>query len=176
MPAEHLLARMTAKGLQITGVGFGGIASIAAQDVAASLAGLPDHIYWLARAKFCDDTACSDLVWKYTTDKIVRREKIEEGKAKGLALSALFPVIWGVKCKACHGTGINYRYKPCKRCGETGLGVVPDYQKASMMQVSRATFCRKYSRLSIKYESDAWSWESAAIRHVYRQFSDIDEG
>lgn len=172
MSAE-LIAKLTAKMRQIDGVGFGGSPTLTCQDVAGALAGAHRFGYLLVLAKYADDNSASQILWTELAQEIARERSVDEARARGVALSCLFPVISPLRCGHCQGRGTIYpRVKgmtvdeaayPCRHCDATGRGEISERQKAAMAQIAPTTWHESWKQYAAKKEEFLWSIESSVL-------------
>lgn len=181
MSAEWL-SRLTAKMLQIDGVGFGGSPVLTSQDVAGALAGSHRHGYLLVLAKYADDNSASQLLWKELAQEIARERSCDYEKARGIALACIFPVIRPAHCSQCQGRGLIFprtkgksiedSARKCEKCDGSGQGEISERQRASLAKIPPTTWHDSWKDYAAKKEQHLWAVESSALSRLRAQLSD----
>lgn len=135
----ELLAKLTAKGLSISGGGFGGEITIRPEDVAGALRGVRGAAYYFVLLKYTGDnnvaTTAVDMLARCILDG-------DEGvsdptEAKLYASAIILDNIRGDVCRTCNGTG-QYRYKTCRGC--KGAGKKPPSTRARARSVGLSDY------------------------------------
>lgn len=178
MRAELLMARLSARGLVITGGGFGGRVEIDRSDVCVGLAGLPQHQAELMRTMFLDDHRGDEIVLakirafilaKACTAKItVSAEAVE-----GIAILALYEVVNPAHCPVCRGHGeLRLRtgmIRTCERCAGSGAGSRSLREQAAIAAVDKETYRLRLQSLAAQAYCEVSVWLDEATRHLLRR-------
>lgn len=164
------LARLTARGLQITGDHGGGHpAWLTPMDVAAACAGIPEPHGSLLLAKYCDDQRAAVRAIGAVVDDLMRA---------GCALNAMILAvvvielhISGPKCSRCSGRGQITRrngvVSNCERCSGTGRLSAPSTEIARRARLKVEDY-RKHCKQAVKAVQRALEvGETTAIEHVF---------
>lgn len=184
MQTEKILARLTAKGIGVpTGeqAGAGGVRSVIDQAaVAAALAGLSDPAYWFARARFLDDPEHARLLWDWVTDTVTAHAlagnwgELPGAQARRIALVAMTPSVWGVRCTSCDGRGQHNRRRgvltTCGACHGSGRGVVSEREQARIVGVPATSWRRLWRHRVAGVARLVADLETEVDEHVRRQF------
>lgn len=181
MRAEMLMAKMTARGLAITGGGFGGRVELSWTDVAAALGGLGRVQTELMRTMYLDDHRGDDLVLAELRKAIVQLAseggiKVTQAVVDGLAVLAMFEVVNPLSCSACNGLG-HVRLQAglirgCAKCASSGFGSRGIREQASIAGMKKDTFNNKYSWLAGRAYLLCARWHADGLRHLQRRMAD----
>lgn len=181
MGVEHQVAKMTAHGIQINGMGFGGIPDLSQTDVAAALAGLHGPAYWLMRLKYCGDVSLAkpladSIAWRMLGEAMVGEgEDVSAQVARKLSVVILMQFTTGPVCEDCHGTGTAFEgatVRDCRPCGGTGRLVMTTERSANIAGVSAPTYRKRYADLVNAEVARLESLEGSAFAHIRRQIYD----
>lgn len=152
MRAENLLAKLTARGLVISGdVGGAGSVGLDRMDVAAALAMMPTISGLLLLTVFCDDHKGDRALLGLLADEIQRTARsriVSRSQAEQMAFLALFEACRPKRCQPCAGRGELLRYgvaaSDCPTCDGTGRAAYSVRERAALAQVPRSTFGRAW--------------------------------
>ncbi len=177
MGVEHQMARMTARGAQITGEGFGGNSELSQTDIAMALAGLNGKAYWFMRLKFCADESMGKklrhgMAFSMLGDAMLNGPDLTAKVAMGLATVALMQATTGPICERCNGTGTVTKANlstDCKTCKGTGRLNMTQERAASLAGVSTPTYVKRYEHVVNDYVSKLEQYESRGLAHVRRK-------
>jgi len=177
MGVEHQMARLTARGVQITGAGFGGTVELSQTDVAWALAGLHGPAYWYMRLKFCGDkSVLKDLVnsvaFSILGEAMTGNVDVTAQRAPRLAMVAIMQATDGPLCIKCDGTGVVIKPDSAKECGTcrgTGRVQMTQDRAASIAKMSIPTYTKYYERLVSDYVALLEGYESRGLSHVARR-------
>lgn len=184
MQTEKILARLTAKGIGVpTGeqTGGGGGGSVIDQAaVAGALAGLSPAAYWFARARFLDDPEHARLLWDWVTATVTTHAsagnwgEIPHPQARRIALVAMTPSVWGIRCPICDGRGQHNRRRgvltTCGACHGSGRGVVSEREQARIVGVPATSWRRIWRPRVAAVARLVADLETEVDEHVRRQF------
>lgn len=181
MRAEMLMAKMTAKGLNISGGGFGGRVELSWTDVAGALGGLERVPTELLRTMYLGDHRGDDLVLGELRKFIAacaqdNKIKVTAGVVEGLAVLAMFEVVNPPHCTACNGVGqVRLRagvIRVCERCAGSGYGARGSREQSAIAGIPRTTYDRNYSWLAGRAYLECSRWLMAGLNHLSRRMSD----
>lgn len=182
MGVERLLAKMSVRGLAITGGGFGGVVELSWTDVAAGLGGLDRVTTELLRTMYLDDHRGDALVLaelRRVIREIAGRHevKVTEPVVAGLAVLVMFEVINPPQCGPCSSTGlIRHRggiIRTCDKCCGTGIGQRGIREQAGIAGLKKDTFNNKYSRVAAVAYAECSRWLDQGLRHLSRRMADV---
>lgn len=177
MGVEHQVAKMTAHGIQINGMGFGGIPDLSQTDIAAALAGLHGPAYWLMRLKYCGDVSqakplAESIAWHMLSEAMAGGEDVSAQIARKLARVIVLQFTTGPVCEDCHGTGTAFEcatVKDCRPCGGTGRLAMTAERSATIAGVSAPTYRKRYAYLVNQEVARLESLEGSAFSHIRRR-------
>jgi hypothetical protein len=177
MGVQHQLARMTAKGSQITGEGFGGKSDLSQTDIAWALSGLHGKPYWYMRLKFCGDTTVLPLlrnamVAQMLSEAMAGGMDISAQTAPVLAMVAIMQATDGPVCKGCNGTGTvtdGVESSDCTACKGTGRLKMTQARAAELSGVSTPTYIKRHESWVDLQVMHLESYESQGLGHVSRR-------
>ena len=181
MRAEMLMAKLTARGLLITGGAFGGRVELSWTDVAGGLGGLAKVPSELMRIMYLDDHRGEAVVLAALREFILQmamRNQIKISKAviNGLASLALHEVTSPPHCTACNGTGeVQLRIgvvRVCGKCDGSCYGTRASRDQAEIAGIPRTTFDRSYSWLAGRVYGECSGWLREGIQHLAKQLAD----
>jgi len=174
MGVEHQMARLTARGVQITGAGFGGTVELSQTDIAWALAGLHGPAYWFMRLKFCGDESMvaplrDSIAWRILGEAMTGATDVTARAAVGIAAAAIMQATKGPICEACNGTGTlitAVEVHDCRPCRGTGRLAMTQDRAAGIVGVSVPTYAKRYEREVNRYVALLESYESRGLSHV----------
>jgi hypothetical protein len=174
MAVEHIIAKMTAHGVAITGAGFGGISELSQTDAAWALSGLHGPVYWFMRLKFCADASMvqplrDSIAWQILGEAMTGATDLTARAAVGIAAAAIMQATTGPVCNTCHGTGTVItptEASDCKPCRGTGRLAMTQDRAAGIVGVSVPTYAKKYEREVNRYVALLESYETRGLSHV----------
>ena len=178
MGIEHQIARLTAKGPQLNGTGFGGIAEISQTDIAAALSGLHGSNYLYMRYKFVDDASCyaplvQALAWQIIGEAMTGEGVDVSAKAAPTIVSvAIQQATRGGVCEACNGTGHTSTleaYEDCQPCKATGRLNMTQDKAAALIGVSTPTYVKRFEKIVNTVVGRLELYESNGLAHVSRR-------
>ncbi|MEK6788493.1 MAG: hypothetical protein AABY68_06040 [Pseudomonadota bacterium] len=181
MRAELLMARLSARGLVITGGGFGGSIEITRSDVCVGLAGLPAHHAELMRTMFLDDHRGDDLILSKIRAFILARAGVGKitvtaDAVSGLAMLALFEVVNPVHCSGCRGHGeVRFRtgvIRACEKCNGSGSGSRSLREQACIAGVDKEVYRLRLQGLATQGFCEVSTWLDDGCRHLLRRMKD----
>lgn len=181
MRAEMLMAKLTARGLLITGGAFGGRVELSWTDVAGGLGGLAKVPSELMRIMYLDDRRGEAVVLAALREFILQmamRNQIKISKAviNGLASLALHEVTSPPHCTACNGTGeVQLRIgvvRVCGKCDGSCYGSRGIREQAELAGMKKDTFNNKYSWLAGRTYSECALWLRQGVLHLSTQLAD----
>lgn len=177
MGIEHHVAKMTAHGIQISGMGFGGMPELSQTDVAQALSGLHGQAYWLMRLKYCGDLSLfrplvDAIALRMLGEAMVGGEDVSAQVARKLAAVIVMQHTTGPICEDCHGTGTAFEgatVKDCPACAGTGRLVMTTTRSAQIAGVSPPTYRKRYADLVNGEVARLEALESHAFSHIRRR-------
>ncbi|MEE8057201.1 MAG: hypothetical protein V3T17_05125 [Pseudomonadales bacterium] len=182
-----VLAKMTARGVVIDGIGKGQIL-ISAYDVAAALSygSLPHPAYHLGLAKYCDDAAARDKLYKHIETKIqhkINSNNWQDAKERAscLALLVMQEAVYGLQCKVCHGRGfvrkrvqhkaVMLEEKQCQKCHGLGVGILSERKRAAIANIPKSSWIRNWILRIEEFKHYVVDLETKVIKQLAFQFS-----
>lgn len=180
MRVEMLMAKMTARGLVISGGGFGGRVELSWTDVAGSLAGLDRVPTELLRTMYLGDHRGDDVVLAALSDFIIatageNQIKVTTEIVAGLARLAMFEVVNPPHCSTCRGLGqtsVAGIIRVCGQCAGYGYGTRGVRDQAAIAGMKKSTFNSKYSWLAARAYVQCAGWLNEGVRHLTRRMAD----
>jgi hypothetical protein len=177
MGIEHQVAKMTAHGIQISGMGFGGLPELSQTDIAAALAGLHGPAYWLLRLKYCGDVSqakplAESIAWHMLGEAMAGGDDVSAQIARKLARVIVLQFTTGPVCEDCHGTGTAFegtRVKDCQSCRGSGRLSMTAGRSAQLAGVSEPTYRKRYARLVNSEVARLEALENLAFSHMRRK-------
>lgn len=174
MDAE-ILAMLEPKSVRLDGCG-GGNATITKDDVNAACAGCNETGLDLMLAKISEDrTVQNRAFYKLYTQTIELAAKKQwrfkkgEDRIRSLVQLAIYEHTSTPRCPSCHGTKINRRMQPCKRCGGTGRYKIKDSQRARALDVEQSTWSRVWADRYAEITRMISDYESQALRKIAKR-------
>lgn len=167
MSAE-LLAKMTAKGLVITGEGFGGEVILSSSDVAGALARVRGIAYDFLLLKYCgDESGINRLVETFGSVISAKENRRSPGSlslldAEIYARQIIADNLGGDICRTCRGTGV-YRYKNCQGCQGKGKRVPSERARAEALGLTRYEYKRQGKRIYDRYAGLLAEYEGSGL-------------
>lgn len=174
--SAHLLAKLTAHGIQITGEGHGGMPQITESDVAGAMAGMRRVVYQFMRLKYCADKSMLRPVVERVTFRLLgdaMYESLRVGEVKRLSTLIVHQATEGPLCETCNGTGTilsDENVKDCRPCRGTGRRRMSQERAADFMEVSRPTYVKSFQHLVDDEVASLESLEQEGFDHLRRQF------
>lgn len=182
MRVERLMAKMTARGLVISGGGFGGAVELSWTDVAAGLGGLNRVTTELMRTMYLGDHRGDALVLAELRKFIcevaaLNQVKVTPAVVEGLAVLALFEVVNPPQCVPCSASGLvrlrGGGGQACQKCAGTGIGHRGAREQAAIAGIPRTTYDRHYARLAGQAYQECARWLDVGVRHLSRRLADV---
>ena len=150
MDAE-ILTMLDPKSVRLDGAG-GGQATLTKDDVNAACAGCNKVGLNLMLASVCDDRTVQNAAFYSLYGKVIGlavkkhwRTNKGEDRIRSLVQLAVFEHTSTPRCPSCHGTKVNRRSQPCKRCAGTGKYKIKDSQRARALGVEQSTWARVWA-------------------------------
>ena len=151
-------------------------AQISSSDVAGALAGLSDNVYYYALARFADDRGAAKKCWSILNKIATERwPEITPAQCNVLALLAIEGKIWGKQCKSCDGQKVVVnmmgKFDDCPRCRGSGISGISGVHAARMLGITPAAYCQTWANRVALLQSELDKFESIALAHIKKQFS-----
>ncbi len=176
MKSAEMLAKMTAKGLVITGEGFGGETVLSAADVAGALASVRGVGYDLLLVKYAEDySRVAPLISTFTAVIEAKENKSRPGSitsefAGYLARAIIADNLGGDLCSTCNGTG-THRYKNCTGCNGSGKRPPSATARATSLGLTRYEYKKFGLSMFNRYAGLLCEWEYSGLAEVSRNLS-----
>lgn len=176
--AAELYSYMTARGVNLGGVGGGGRPLLTGMDVAGALgmAKIAQGPYLMGLAKYGGDgQALKDLyyyAWMEAADiAVARKWDIERGKPRlrGISALAVDEVVGHHKCDKCQGTGYNAAHRRCSHCQGTTIEPHPSERMlARKADIPEASWRSKWKHRYVKVLESMRRWDATAQSAIRR--------
>lgn len=146
MNSIRLLAKLTAKSVQIVGAS-GGKVDVSRADVAAALAfaGVSTTADRLIRLLYCGDTAQEPLLLAALVHELRKSVPVERPMLYRLVRLALAEIGNGKLCRTCDGHGV-VAGATCGVCSGAGVKAMAQRERAAALDVADTTFRRNYEQ------------------------------
>ncbi len=175
-----LLAKLTAKTLQMSSVGGAGGERQDNLVIAGAMAGMREPAYKLLVVAFIELGALETGINPYSTDVIGHLLSIADDTAirppnkTNIAKAAFFAFLLPRLCAGCNGTGKVVGGAECDRCGGTGVATRSRAELAKLSGLHHSSWGQGHDRLFSMYTGELTSLCGEGIRHIERQLSDIE--
>ncbi len=172
MNPVKLMAKMTAKGVLVSGAG-GGLVEVSRADVAAALAfaGVSVTADRLVRFLYCADTAQAPLLQAALVHELRRSVPVERPELYSLVRLALAELSGQRVCATCCGHGV-MGAKVCGVCGGSGLKAWSQRQRATAIGVADTTFRRNLEGHADTVYQYVAAMANTALASLADQFND----
>lgn len=149
-------------------------------DCGWALAGLPNHICWLLRAKYLGDASDNAALFVEVVGhafdsalSVVEAEDLTVADIRGLARAALVEIMTDGRCDQCHGVAelvVDNRRIKCQTCHGLGRVEMSERRLAALSGLSRRRVgrrgCMKLFRI---LASLLGGWESSGLSMVRKR-------
>lgn len=172
MNSIRLLAKLTAKSVQIVGAS-GGQVEVSRADVAAALsfAGVSTTADRLIRLLYCGDSAQEPLLLAALVHELRKSVPVERPMLYGLVRLALAEIGGGKVCRTCGGDGV-VAGSTCGVCSGAGVKAMAQRERASVLNVPLSTFQRNHERHADAVYQYVATMANAALSCLAEQFSE----
>lgn len=172
MNPVKLMAKMTAKGVLVSGAG-GGLVEVSRADVAAALAfaGVSVTADRLVRFLYCADAAQAPLLQAALVHELRRSVAVERAQLYSLVRLALDELSGQRVCATCCGHG-TVGVKACDVCAGSGLKAWSQRQRATAIGVADTTFRRNLEGHADTVYQYVAAMANTALASLSEQFSD----
>lgn len=158
MHPVRLLAKCTARGVAITGAGFGGTTEVTAQDVAGALGmgSLSPECAWAVQAKFCADNVATEKLKVWLTGWVEQecvRKQLTTRHSAALAFAACWEFVWQPS-------------EPLSARRRSALTMSVGGQPA----ISKTQMAAHWMPVITLAVQELTACEERALRHLWRQF------
>ena len=173
--AVYLIAKMTAKGIDLKAVG-GGTVQLDGMHIAAACSGLDRLAYLLIRAKYCDDVETALEAVALVSKQIEALAALQSAESKEwpqrIAAIAISEWISGTRCKRCKGRGELYPtdgpVKKCPDCLGAGQKTPTDQTRSRSAGIGTKWWSdNKIGDQVMALRDNFSSIESRALSHIY---------
>lgn len=172
MSSGRLLARLTARGVQIGGVG-GRSTTMTKEDIAAALGyalSSPVEGDWLLMA-YCGEALVAERFFQGMMPrvrKLCAKYKVDSDWSHHLLNLAVTELLDAEVCRTCRGD----EGRECQVCNGLGLKPKSVRVRAQILGVGKDAFQRKYERLANEVYRELSHIDQCALRAVARQFAE----
>jgi len=173
--AVYLMAKMTAKGIDLKAVG-GGTVHIDGMHIAAACSGLERLSYLLVRSKYCDDVRAALDAVSLVSRQIESRHPFHDIENKEwpqrVAATAISEWVSGTRCRRCRGRGeLHPTDGPVRRCQEclgTGQKTPTDQTRSRAAGIGTKWWTDNGIGDEVMELRDRFAGiENAALWHIY---------
>jgi hypothetical protein len=173
--AGYLMAKMTAKGIDLKAVG-GGTVHIDGMHIAAACSGLENLSYLLVLAKYCDDVRAALDAVSLVSREIERRHPFNSLENRECVQRVVATAIseWasGTPCRRCKGRGdlhpTDSPVKPCQDCSGTGQKTPTDQTRSRAARIGTKWWSENKIGDEVMALRDRFSGiENAALWQIY---------
>lgn len=173
MNSIRLLAKLTAKGVQIGGVAGGGTVEISRADVAAaiSFAGVSVTADRLIRFLYCEDVSQEPLLLAALVHELRGSVAVERPTLYALVRLALVEMVSRKVCRTCNGYG-TVAARDCAVCDGAGLKALSQRERAAVLGVALSTFQRHHEAHANTVYDYVAGMASGALARLAAQFAD----
>lgn len=177
MSAE-LLAKMTAKGIVITGEGFGGEIVLSSSDVAGALARVRGIGFEILMLKYCGEMERFERLVSMLAGIISAKENrarpgsLSLDRAEAISRAIVSDSLGGDLCRTCNGTG-TYRYKTCQGCQGTGKRTPSERARANALNMTRYEYAKSGKDLYNRYSAMLSEAEGSGISRLRSQLREL---
>lgn len=185
MSVAETMAKLSIRTLNLTNATGHGRPELSGEEIAAGLAGLHPSRAALLLAKYAGDEYSErqlQIMYRVEITRIAvrlqyRTPDLYRGKEPLLRLSDLVvrEALHPAHCQTCHGAGVDPEQATCPNCTGSGFHYASDVERADLIGVTHAWWCRLYREMHAQAATQLAMWESDALSHAWRRLFGSEE-